>query len=111
MQPRTTLTDQATKLLPLLVVAVGAVATWTSIQIREDHLEQALHDHIAGYGHDAWFGSDGVLHPGLRGCLERYTEATIHARCEELSRALRAERDQIWKRFILANKDKGLLEP
>lgn len=111
MQQKPTLTDQATRLLPLLVVAVGAVATWTSIQMREDHLEQSFQEHTRGFGHDAWFGSDGVLHPALRGCVERYTEAAIRARIAELSLELRAEWEQRWRQFYLANQDKGLIAP
>jgi hypothetical protein len=103
--------DLVNRHLPLVMVAAGAIATWTAVQVREDHLAEQILDHVRGFGHDPWFGPDGVLHPGLRGCLERYTDEQLRQRLAELSRELRAECEQRWRQFHLANKDKGLIAP
>jgi hypothetical protein len=100
------LLEKANKVLPLLAVMVGAVATWTSVQMRVDYIENKLQDHLGGWGHDSWFGPDGVLHPGLRGCIERYIDTTLQHRMEEMRVRIFSERDDLWKRFYRANVGK-----
>jgi hypothetical protein len=99
MPPRTSVMDKANKLLPLLVVAVGAVATWTSVQIRVDTVEHKLQEHMGDWDHDPWFSATGIQHPALRGCLERYVAERIMF-----------ERDDLWRRFFKANVGK-VVEP
>jgi hypothetical protein len=110
MPPRTSMMDKANRLLPLLVVAVGAIATWTSVQMRVDTVEHKLQEHLGDWDHDPWFSATGIQHPALRGCLERYVDEQLHVAVEASRVRIMSERDEIWRRFYKANIGK-IVEP
>lgn len=100
--------NTALKFSPLVYVLLGATGTYYSLKGDLENAKRDLEKHCSSFSHESWVSGDRLLHPALRGSIQRLVEQQLKERDERLRADHRTwpcelDADRRWDRLFDKN--------